>query len=203
MKQTSNDSAVSSNIPASEVTSEPEKSTVQPNVEPIGHDTCTTTDEEDAIEALLALGELPDSSNTVDMQNDNEQLMPIGNFNTGMDINPVEIKLGTDDVAKAIAEIPADHRLTPSAPNTKEDASPCVENPDKDNSASESELEQVPKTLPKTNKQTNKDTKDNPVPDNTSPNKGTLKVTKYGLRKAHRKTRSYKCQNGGKRERSV
>ena len=62
------------------------------------------TNEEDAIEVLLALGELPDSSNTVDMQNDNEQLMPIGNFNTGMDINPMEIKLGTDDVAKAIAE---------------------------------------------------------------------------------------------------
>ena len=125
--------------------------------------------------------------------------MPIGNFNTGMDINPVEIKLGTDDVAKAIAEIPADHRLMPSAPNTKADASPFVENPNKDDSASESELEQGPKTSPKTNK----DTKDNPVPDHTSPNKGTLKVTKYGLRKAHRKTRSYKCQNCGKRERSV
>ena len=199
VKQTSNNSAVSSNIPASDVTSELEKTTVQPNVEPIGHDTCTTTDEEDTIEALLALGELPDSSNTVDMQNDNEQLMPIGNFNTGMDINPMEIKLGIDDVAKAIAEIPVDHRLMPSVPNTKADALPCVENPDKDDSASESELEQGPKTWPKTNE----DTKDNPVPDHTSPNKGTLKVTKYGLCKAHRKTRSYKCQNCGKHERSV
>ena len=125
VEQTSNDPTVSSKTPVSDLTSEPEKTTVQPNVEPTGHDTCTTTDEEDAIEALLALGELPDSSNTVDMQNDNEQLMPIGNFNTGMDINPVEIKLGTDDVAKAIAELPADHRLTPSAPNMKADASPC------------------------------------------------------------------------------
>ena len=199
VEQTSNDPVVSSNIPASDEISEPEKTTVQPNVEPIGHDTCTTTDEEDAIEALLALGELPDSSNTVNMQNENEQLMPIGNFNTGMDINPVEIKLGTDDVAKAIAELPADHRLTPSAPNTKADASPCVESPDKDDSTSESEIEQGPKTSPKTNK----DTKDNPVPDHTSPSKGTLKVTKYGLRKAPRRTRSYKCQNCGKRERSV
>ena len=199
VKQTSNDPAVSSNIPASDVTSDPEKVTVQPNVEPIGHDTCTTTDEEDTIEALLALGELPDSSNTVDMQNDNEQLMPIGNFNTGMDINPVEIKLGTDDVARAIAEIPADHRLTPSAPNTKANASPYVQNPIKDDSAPELELEQGPKTLPKTNK----DIKDNPVPDHTSPSKGTLKVTKYGLRKAPRNTRSYKCQNCGKHEKSV
>ena len=88
VEQTSNDPVVSSNIPASDEISEPEKTTVQPNVEPIGHDTCTTTDEEDAIEALLALGELPDSSNTVNMQDENEQLMPIGNFNTGMDINP-------------------------------------------------------------------------------------------------------------------
>ena len=92
VEQTSNDPTVSSKILASDITSEPVKTTVQPSVEPIGHDTCTTTDEEDAIEALLALGELPDSSNTVDMQNDNKQLMPIGNFNTGMDINPVEIK---------------------------------------------------------------------------------------------------------------
>ena len=199
VEQTINDPAVISKIPASDVTSEPEKMTVQPNVEPTGHDTCTTTDEEDTIEALLALGELPDSSNTVDIQNDNEQLMPIGNFNTGMDINPVEIKLGTDDVTKAIAEIPADHRLMPSAPNTKADASPCVENPDKDDSASELELEQEPKTSPKTNTDTN----DTPVPDHTSLNKGTLKVTKYGLRKGHHKTRSYKCQNCGKREKSV
>ena len=70
----------------------------------MGHDTCTTTDEEDAIQALLALGKLPDSSNTLNMQDENEQLMPNGNFNTGMDINPMKIKLGTDDVAKAIAE---------------------------------------------------------------------------------------------------
>ena len=140
LEQTSNDPVVSSNIPASDEISEPKKTTVQPNVEPIGHDTCTTTNEEDAIEALLALVELPDSSNTVNMQDENEQLMPIGNFNTGMDINPVEIKLGTDDVAKAIAELPADHRLTPSAPNTKADASPCVESPDKDDSTSESEI---------------------------------------------------------------
>ena len=170
-------------------------------MEPIGYDTCTTTDEEDAIEALLALGELPDTSNTVDMQNDNEQLMPIGNFNTGIDINPVEIKLGTDDVAKAIAEIPADHRLVPSILNTKADATPAVENPNKDDSTHtpEPESNQRPKTPPTTNK----DMTDNPVPDHTSLNKGTLKVTKYGPCKSHHKTRSFKCHNCGKRERSV
>ena len=199
MEQTSNDPVVSSNIPVSNEISELEKTIVQPNVEPTGHDTCTTTDEEDTIEALLALGEFPDSSNTLNMQDENEQLMPIGNFNTGMDINPVEIKLGTDDVAKAIAELPTDHKLTSPAPNTKADSSPCVESPDKDDSTSESEIEQGPKTSPKTNK----DIKENPVPDKTSSSKGTLKVTKYGLRKAPHRTRSYKCQNCGKRERSV
>ena len=199
VEKTHNDFAKSSDIPTSDVTSEPEKTTVQPSVESKGHDTCTTTDEEDTIEALLALGELPETSTTVDMQNDNEQLMPIGNFNTGIDINPVEIKLGTDDVAKAIAEIPVDHRLMPSVPNTKADASPAVDNPNKDDSTSESESNQRPKTPPKSNK----DTTDNPVSDHASPNKGTLKVTKYGLRKSHHKTRSYKCQNCGKCERSV
>ena len=199
VEQTRNDSIISSKTPTSDVPSEPEKVTVQPSVEPIGHDTYTTTDEEDAIEALLALGELPDTSNTVAMQNDNEQLMPIGNFNTGTDINPVEIKLGTDDVAKAIAKIPADHRFMPSILNTKANVLPAVENPNKDDSTFESESDQRPKTPPTTNE----DTTDHPVPDHTSPNKGTLKVTKYGLRKSHHKTRSYKCQNCGKCERSV
>ena len=199
VEKTRNDFAKSSSIPTSDITSEPEKTTVQPSVESKGHDTCTTTDEEDAIEALLALGELPETSTTVDMQNDNEQLMPIGNFNAGIDINPMEIKLGTDDVAKAIAEIPADHRLMPSIPNTKADASPAVDNPNKDDSTSELGSDQRPKTLPKSNK----DMTDNPVSDHASPNKGTLKVTKYGLRKSHQKTRSYKCQNCGKRDRSV
>ena len=199
VEQTRNDSTISSKTPTSDVPSEPEKTTVQPGVEPLGHDTCTTTDKEDAIEALLALGELPDTSNTVDMKNDNEQLMPIGNLNTGIDINPVEIKLGTDDVAKAIAEILVDHQFMPSTINTKADASPADENPDKDDSTSESESNQRPKTLPTINK----DTTDNPVPDHALRNKRTLKVTKYGLRKSHHKTRSYKCQNCGKRERSV
>ena len=194
-----NESVKSSNIPPLDIPSEPEKMTIQPSVATIGHDTCTTTDEEDAIEALLALGELPDTINTADVQNENEQLMPIGNFNAGVDINPVEIKLGTDDVAKAIAEIPADHRFKPSVPNTKADASPAVENSNKDKSTSELGTNQSPKTPPKINN----DTTDNPVPDPTSPNKGTLKVTKYGLRKSHHKTRFYKCQNCGKCEKSV
>ena len=37
----------------------------------------------------------------------------------------------------------------------------------------------------------------------TSPTKGKLKVTKYGLKKSHTAKRSYKCQKGGRRERSI
>ena len=114
-------------------------------------------------------------------------------------LNQIKIKLGTDDVAKAIAELPADQKLTSSAPNTKADASPCVESPNKDDSTSEWEIEQGPNTSQKTNK----DTKENRVTDHTLSSKGILKVTKYGLRKAPHRTRSYKCQNCGKRERSV
>ena len=175
---------ISNNLPKPNLPSEPEKTTVQPSIEPLGQDKCTTTDEEDAIEALLSLGKLPNTGNTADVQDDNEQLMPIGKANAVVDINPIEIKLGTDDVVKAIAEIPDDQRFKPSVPNTKTDASRTVENPNEDNSTSELQTDQIPKTPPST---TN-DTADKPVPDPTSPNKGTLKVTKYRLRKSHHKT---------------
>ena len=97
---------ISNNLPKPNLSSEPEKTTIQPSIELLGQDICTTTNEEDAIEALLSLGKLPDTGNTVDVQDDNEQLMLIGKANAVVDINPVEIKLGTDDVVKAIAEIP-------------------------------------------------------------------------------------------------
>ena len=194
---------VSSNISTLNVPSEPPNVTAQPIVEPTGHDTCTTTDEEDAIEALLSLGDLPDTSNTTDVQNDNDQLMPIGKFNTVMDINPVEIKLGNDDVAKAIANMPADQRFKPSVANTDVDASPVAENPNADDTRPESQTDQRLDTPSPTPPRKNNDAADNSVPDPTSSSKGQLKVTKYGLWKSHHKTRSYKCQNCGKREKSV
>ena len=165
------------------------------SVEPTGHDTCTTTDEEDAVEALLALGNFPTTSNLLDTQDENEQLMPIGNFNIGTDANPVEIKLGKEDVAKAIAEIPVDSRLRLDAPTKKVNVPTVVAGSSKGESTSGSESNRILKTPPPADNDTFSDT--------TSPNKGTLKVTKYGLRKNHQKTRSYKCQNCGIREKSV
>ena len=62
-------------------------------LEPIGHETCTTTDEEEAVEALLALSTLPDNRTEQNDLYDNKELMLIGSPNTGVDANPVEIKL--------------------------------------------------------------------------------------------------------------
>ena len=197
------DTRIRNNLTALNVPSEPTNVAAQQIVEPTGHDTCTTTDEEDTIEALLSLGDLPDTINTTNVQNDNDQLMPIGKFNTVVDINPVEIKLGTGDVAKAIANMPADQRFHPSVANTDVDVSPVAENPNADDTGPKSKTDQRLDTTTPPPSQKKDDTTDNSVPDATSPNKGKLKVTKYGLRKSHHKSRSYKCQNCGKREKSV
>ena len=65
---------------------------------PVGHDTATTTDEEEAAEALLALCNLPDIDDKENGSDDNANLMPIGRLSMSIDVNPVEVKLGADDV---------------------------------------------------------------------------------------------------------
>ena len=65
----------------------------------IGHDTAMTTDEEEAAEALLALGKLPDLDfDNNELSDDNANLIPIGALNSTVDINPVQIKLGSVSV---------------------------------------------------------------------------------------------------------
>ena len=58
----------------------------------------TTTDEEEAAEALLALCNLPDIDDKENGSDDNANLMPIGGPSMSIDVNPVEVKLGADDV---------------------------------------------------------------------------------------------------------
>ena len=65
---------------------------------PVGHDTATTTDKEEAAEALLALCNLPDIDDKENGSDDNANLMPIGGPSMSIDVNPVEVKLGADDV---------------------------------------------------------------------------------------------------------
>ena len=48
-----------------------------PTTLPVGHDTATTTDKEEAAEALLALGSVP-NNDVIVQEEDNATLMPIG-----------------------------------------------------------------------------------------------------------------------------
>ena len=220
----------------------PTQTLIEPLKEPIGHDTCTTTDEEEAIEALLPLGDLPDNNIHHDELTENKNLMPIGIPNPGTDVNPVEIKLGTDHVTQAIANLPDENRFRPPTPphhadNTgRTDARPNKNtntnlkdtetdvpsvsivpqlrksasttntfNSKPSRPASSNTTSQQAENPPKASKSPNTadNTADDTPPEPVSPNKGILKVTKYGLQKGHHKKRTYKCQNCGKRENSV
>ena len=127
-------------------------------LEPFGHDTCTTTDKEEAVEVLLSLRVLPDQSTEQNDLYENEELMPIGGPMTGVDVNLVEIKFGINDVDKAIEELPEKSRFKPDTP------------PDNDHN-------KMVNTLKK-----NSSPGDSP-PIPASPTKGKLTVTWYGLRK--------------------
>ena len=88
-----------------------------PTHAPIGHDTATTTYEEEAAEALLALGKLPDVNlDNDDLRDDNVNLMPIGGTNTTVDVNPVPIKLGANDVEQVIVNLPVESHIKPVTP---------------------------------------------------------------------------------------
>ena len=72
----------------------------------------------DAVAALLSLGEM--GNNTLDDNNENAELMPIGGQNVPLDIAPQQIRLDQPDVDKAIAEmIQADDQLEDTSANTK------------------------------------------------------------------------------------
>ena len=73
---------------------------------PVGHDTTTTTDEEEAAKALLALCNLPDMGDDEDAPDDNATLMPVGGLSMSIDVNPVQVKLGADDLNQVIEQLP-------------------------------------------------------------------------------------------------
>ena len=162
--------------------------------EQIRHDTMTTTDEEEAAEALLALGKLPDMDfSNDDLGDDNADLMPIGGANMTVDVNLVPIKLGTNDVDKAIENLPAENWIKPSPPAPSTDSVETSE-------------EMQGKTTNSPDRNTQPRNKSGLAPDDdvpVLPTKGKLKVKNYGLKKAHTSNRSYKCQKCGKKERSV
>ena len=85
----------------------------------VGHDTATTRDEEEAAEALLALSNLPDVDDEENGSDDNANLMPIDGPSTSIDVNPVKVKLGVDDINQAIEQLPMESRLE-AAPQTSQ-----------------------------------------------------------------------------------
>ena len=78
-----------------------------PTPVPVGHDTATTTNEE---EALLALGNLPNYDDA-DQDKDNAMLMQIGKASTAIDVNPVPLKLSTEDVNTTMQNIPEEKKI--------------------------------------------------------------------------------------------
>ena len=126
---------------------------------PVGHDTATTTDKEEAAEALLALSNLPDVDDKENGSDDNANLMPIDGPSTSIDVNPVEVKLGGDDVNQAIEQLPMESRL---------EAAPQMSQPGGKEDSADTDLQPSAQH------------------ENSPPNsltKGTLKVKNYSLKK--------------------
>ena len=88
---------------------------------PVRHDTATT-DEEEAVEALLALSNLPDMDDEGNGSDDNANLMPIDGPSSSIDVNPVKVKLGMDDINQAIEQLPMESRLEVAPQMTQADA---------------------------------------------------------------------------------
>ena len=145
---------------------------------PVGHDTATT-DEEEAVEALLALSNLPDMDDEGNGSDDNATLMPIHGPSRSIDVNPVKVKLSTDDISQAIKQLPLESRLEVATQMTQADAN-----------------ENSPETDPRPTSN-----QDNSPPN--SPTKGTLKVKNYGLKKSRQSNRTYRCQKCGCKKGSI
>ena len=75
-----------------------------------------------AIEALLALSNLPDMDDEGNGSDDNTNLMPIDGPSRSIDVNPVKVKLSTDDISQAIEQLPMESRLEVATQMTQADA---------------------------------------------------------------------------------
>ena len=105
--------------------------------------------------------------------------MPIDRPSRSIDVNPVKVKLSTDDISQAIEQLPLESRLQAATQMTHADAN-----------------ENSPKTDPRPTSN-----QDNNPP--TSPMKGKLKVKNYSLKKSRQSNRTYRCQKCGCKKGSV
>ena len=53
---------------------------------------------------------------------DNANVMPIDGPSRSIDVNPVKVKLGTDDISQAIKQLPMESRLEVATQTTQADA---------------------------------------------------------------------------------
>ena len=151
----------------------------------------STEEEMDAVTALLSLSEM--GNDTLDDNNENAELMPMGGQNVPLDITPQPIRLDHLNVDNAIAEmIHADDQSKDTSANTKIEEQvevQTVAKPDdaKPDDANKENTTETRSTLPA-------------VPPPASENKqelatkGTLRMKTYTLKKkTDTKCRSFKC----------
>ena len=151
----------------------------------------STEEEMDAVAALLSLGEM--GNDTLDDNNENAELMPIGGQNVPLDIAPQLIRLDQLNVDNAIAEmIHVDDQLKDTSANTKTEEQVEVQTVAKPDDAK----------LDDTNKGNTTETRSTlpavppPASENTQElaTKGTLRTKTYTLKKkTDTKHRSLKC----------
>ena len=126
----------------------------------VGHDTAKTTDEDEAAEAPLALSNLPDVDDEENGSDGNANLMPIDGPSTSIDVNPIEVKLGADDINQATEQSLMESRL---------EAFPQMSEPGGKEDSTDTDLQPSAQ-------------QENSPPN--SPTKGMLKVKNYGLKKS-------------------
>ena len=185
--------AVSKSTPSDELTGIPNETDDQilPDLvlkheEPNTTQAVSTEEEMDAAAALLSLGEV--GNKTLDDNNENAELMPIGGQNVPLDIAPWPIRLDQLSVDNAIAEMTqANDQLEDTAANTKTEEQAEVQtvaNPDdatKDNTTgTKNTLPAAPPPASENNQELS--------------TKGTLRTKTYTLKKkTDTKRRSFKC----------
>ena len=96
-----------------------------------------------------------------------------------IDVNPVKVKLGVDDINQAIEQLLMESRLEVAPQTTQADA--------RENST-------------ETDSQPSAHQENSPL---NSPTKGTLKVKNSGLKKSWQSNRTYRCQKCGCKKGSV
>ena len=146
----------------------------------------STEEEMDAAAALLSLGEM--GNDTLDNNNENAELMPIGGQNVPLDIAPQLIRLDQLSVDNAIAEMTqANDQLEDTTTNKKTEEQAEVQTVAKPDDATKDNTTGTKSTLPATPPPASENNKEQAT-------KGTLQTKTYTLKKkTNTKHRSFKC----------